>query len=472
MTTGIASIVGYAPETKVGPGNPEALKYGKLWERKEYRAVAPGEQFAPVFLDHARPKHGSHVIDFGCGTGRGAAVLANAGMKVTMLDFVRNSLDDDVRSRLGESFTFKKHDLEKPSPVIAEYGYCTDVMEHIPPGKVNLVLENILRGAKHCFFVISTGDDVCGRLIGETLHLSVHPFDWWKERFEERGCTIQWSLETDIHAFFLVSLWEDAQIVVDNGVVNTKDEQIRENVKFNSTQEWQEIEPCLQQETEVMIVGSGPSLKEFEADIRQKRAEGAKLVTLNGAYNWALDHGLVPSATIIVDARETNARFTKPVVDECKYLIASQCHPSVLEGLPKDRTYLWHVQSEITRDLVMGIKDVCWEVPGGSTVLLRAIPLLRMLGYHRFHVYGCDSCLMDGQHHAFEQKENEGEAIIPIVVTGGRIFYCNPWMVAQAREFITLVAKIGEVFDMIVYGDGLLAHIIKTGAEIVPEQEA
>jgi SAM-dependent methyltransferase len=463
---------GYPPQTVVGGGNPEAQKYGRLWTMPAYRAVAPGELFSERFLVKADPRKGSHVIDFGCGTGRGAKRLHDAGMKVTMLDFVRGCLDDKVRECLSDSLVFIKHDLTKPIPVVGEYGYCVDVMEHIPPDQVDAVLENILRSANKCFFGISTGKDECGSLIGGDLHLSVHDSVWWADKFEAMGCKILWSEKMNNGAHFLVTAWEDAQVMVDNGTINATQEMILDNIRTNCAGGWQQLIPHPEQDTEVMILGGGPSLNDHLDEIRAKRAEGVKLITLNGTYNWCLDNGLVPSATVIVDAREFNKRFTKPVVDECKYLIASQCHPAVLEGLPADRTYLWHVMGDLTES--SAVKDSypqCWPVPGGSTVLLRAIPLLRQLGYHRFHLFGMDSCLTDGAHHAYAQVENDDRAVIPIMVTGGRTFYCHPWMAAQAREWITMIQKIGDVIDVIVYGDGLLAHIINTGAQIAPETE-
>lgn len=462
---------GYPPQAAVGAGNPEAVKYGRLWTMPEYRAVAPGETLAETFLVRADPRIGSHVIDFGCGTGRGAKKLHDSGMRVTMLDFVRNCLDDSVRAALSDDLTFRKHDLTQSVPFVAEYGFCTDVMEHIPPEKVDAVLENILRAAKRCFFAISTQEDICGRLIGDTLHVSRHDFAWWEEKLKGMHCKVLWSENSGTFAQFLVSVWDDAQVLVDNGFINTTNDMILANVRANCAGGWQQIIPKGEQDTEVMILGGGPSLQTHLEEIRAKRAEGAKLVTLNGAYNWAIENGLTPSATIIVDAREFNNRFTKPVVEDCVYLIASQCHPSVLEGLPKDRTYLWHIMGELSEATVTEFFPVHWAIPGGSTVLLRAIPLLRTLGFHRFHLYGCDSCLSDGAHHAFSQPENDDRAVVRIMVTGGRTFYCHPWMAAQAREFVTMIRKLGDTFDMIVHGDGLLAHILNTGAELLPETE-
>src|SRR5689334_1424836 len=161
---------GYAPEVKITPGNPEAQKYGRMWELPEYRAIAPGEYVADRFLMMAKPAPGSRIIDFGCGTGRGAARLARRGLDVAMIDFVNNCLDPEVRELVGAQFIapsegvinhaptgqlhFLKADLEKRIPLNAQYGFCTDVMEHIPPAKVATVLNNILMAAQHVWFSI------------------------------------------------------------------------------------------------------------------------------------------------------------------------------------------------------------------------------------------------------------------------------------------------------------------------------
>ena len=505
MQTGHIGFQGFPPQVVVGRGNPEAQKYRRLWEMEEYRRVAPGESMASQFLTIAAPRRGAHVLDLGCGSGRGGLVLAVVGgLRVTLIDFARNCLDADVREMLttqAATFTFLKADLEQPLPAAAEYGFCCDVMEHIPPENVDRVLDNCLRAATHCFFSISLLSDRHGELIGETLHLTVRPYEWWLEKFQRLGGLLHYAdcitiSGTPTWGVFYISMWEDGQKLVNAGCPNTDAETVRAHVTHNCTQGWQQVQPCEEQDTEVMILGGGPSLNEYEAEIRAQRAAGVKLVTLNGTYNWCLERGLTPSATIIVDAREFNNRFVRPVVDGCKYLMASQVHPSVLEGLPKDRTYLWHVLGEVTREAIQPHYRIAWPIPGGSTVLLRSIPLLRMLGFHRFHLYGCDSCLQmpnyeaemeaagfrqgklagepafdwTPRHHAYAQPENDRQLVVPVRV-GDRTFRCNPWMASQAQEFLTLVAKIGEEFDLTIHGDGLLAHLITNGAALERPQE-
>jgi hypothetical protein len=158
----------------------------------------------------------------------------------------------------------------------------------------------------------------------------------------------------------------------------------------------------------------------------------------------------------------------------------------------------------------------CYYVPGGSTVMLRAIPLLRMLGFWRLHLFGFDSCVdrevprwrlrrigskawqrdevtgalleYDTEeeakaasagvcdvwavlaHHAYVQEENEDEPLFP-VECGGRQYWCTPWMVSQASEFRGLVRSLGDEVELAVYGDGLIAQIVKTGASFSTVEE-
>jgi hypothetical protein len=170
-------------------------------------------------------------------------------------------------------------------------------------------------------------------------------------------------------------------------------------------------------------------------------------------------------------------RFVQPVIPDCKYLISSQCHPDVLRALPPEQTLLWHSgAAPKVRDAIdayvkeSGADREWYPIYGGSTVMLRAIPLLRTLGFRKLHIYGFDSCLSGAEHHAYPQSENDAQRVVEVEV-GGRKFQCTVWMWEQAHEFIDLTRAIAEVCDLAVYGDGLIAHIIKTSATLPPKGE-
>lgn len=480
MSTVKAATGGYAPSVLVQPvvKDKEQTKYERMWDIAGYREFAPGEQVAQIFLEKARIKPDDEIIDFGAGTGRGALMLAYFGRaKVTMLDFAENCLDDDVRNALytqNGRLSFLKADLRKPSPITAKYGFCTDVMEHIEPEFVDQVMANVMKAAQHVFFQISLVPDEFGVVIGETLHLTVKPYQWWLNKFNELGAAVVWSQDGGSTAMFYVSAWNDAAELVKLGSVNVGNEEIINNVLHNIKRDIPQVKPYERQENTVMILAGGPSLNDFADEIVQKRLDGCILVTVNGTYNWALEHGLNPSAQIIVDAREHNKRFVEPAVPGCRYLLASQCHPSVIDAAPEGQVVMWHsaIDDGLAKELDAhyGKEGEAWyPCVGGSTVMLRAIPLLRMLGFYKFEVYGFDSCVFEnGVHHAYKQGENteDGNSDRWVkVVCGERIFACTPWQASQSQEFMDLIGLLGDEVELDVAGDGLISCIIKTAAE-------
>ena len=157
----------------------EIDKYKAMWDIPDYRTVSPGENFADEFVDIARITASDNVIDFGCGSGRGGKrVFELTGCKMLQVDFAENCRD------AGNDLPFEVLDLCEPIEGLkADFGYCTDVMEHIPTDKVSDAIENIMSCVDRCFFKIALFPDSMGALIGHSLHLSVFPIEWWEDKF-------------------------------------------------------------------------------------------------------------------------------------------------------------------------------------------------------------------------------------------------------------------------------------------------
>lgn len=254
------------------------------------------------------------------------------------------------------------------------------------------------------------------------------------------------------------------------GVLNVSSEQVLSNVASSICRGLPQVRSHpTANGLEVCIVGSGPSLAATEHELRACIERGMHVVALNGAYGWLLEHGIKPNAMVCIDARAFNARFITEPVDRCHYFLASQCAPEIFErvrGL--DRVWIWHAFTGFDpemRNLLDSYYLGSWQpVLGGCTVGTRAIVLLRLLGYVSMHLFGMDSCYMDGEGHAMPQPENEGEGHQSIVCAG-REFRCSAWHQEQALEFIDIIAAFGSHFQLEVHGRGLLAHIIESGAE-------
>lgn len=456
--------------------NVEQSKYERLWrEHDAYRVVAPGEILADHFLALARPRPHQTVIDFGCGTGRGALRIAQrTGATVRALDFVDGCMDAEVRQ--SGLVQFEQRDLTVPLMLErpADFGYCTDVLEHIPPEDVDAVLANIVSSARRVYLCISTVDDVMGALIGEPLHLTVRPAAWWREKLETLlQCRIYEQQVTDAAAIFYVSAWATFEDIEHRVELNVEEQRIRSNIHRNLELGLAEVVPHAPQDGEVILLAGGPSLADHEDEIRamHRRANGTPIVTVNGAYNWAIERGFAPGLQVIVDAREFNRRFVEPVLPACRFAVSSQCDPDLVASLPRDQVLLWHGAGDLVHGWLREFDEArnqareYFPVPGGSTVTLRALPLLGMLGFRRIHVYGFDSCLRGAAHHAYAQPENDGVGVMQIEV-GGRAFHCHGWMVKQAQEFQLVVQHVlaPAGVELAVHGDGLIAAIIEAAA--------
>lgn len=255
------------------------------------------------------------------------------------------------------------------------------------------------------------------------------------------------------------------------GDINVSAEKRRENIRSSITRGLPQVRGHHgKNPSRVCLIGGGPSLSDSEPDIRASAESGAKLVGMNGTYNWLLARGLRPSAYVQVDARPTNVRFlnTHGKVRDCSYFLASHLDPiffDTVAGWPN--VYLFHAiagddqqEFDILNEFYFGR----WQpVDGGSTVMLRSLRLFSLLGFTEFDLYGCDSCYQGGVHHAYAQAENDGESG-QIVEVAGRQFYAAAWQVSQAMEFMDFVRARGDEFALRIHGDGLLAHLLRVGA--------
>lgn len=162
----------------------EADKYQAMWERREYRDLAPGVEHVWAAVDRLGIRPGDSLLDFGCGTGRATQKLRMFGVLASGIDIAPNALETDI--------PFHQACLwELPSDLGQDWGLCCDVMEHIPNEKVADVLAGIARNVtRGAYFLIDHVPDEMGILIGQPLHLTVRPAAWWKEQLQHHFGTV------------------------------------------------------------------------------------------------------------------------------------------------------------------------------------------------------------------------------------------------------------------------------------------
>lgn len=252
-----------------------------------------------------------------------------------------------------------------------------------------------------------------------------------------------------------------------NGVLNLPAEQRLAHINSSIRRGLSQIRGHAPNDQTLCLVGSGPSLESTLPELQALAGEGCPVVALNGAYGWLLEHGVKPTALVIIDGRAFNARFVTEHVDGCSYFFASQCAPELFDkvhGWPK--VFLWHCltgDDPVEKAVLDGYYMNSWQpVAGGCTVGSRAIVLFRILGFQKMHLFGMDSCYLDGKGHANDQPENDGDDRTK-VVCAGREFLCSAWHCEQGLELCDLIATNGEHFQLSIHGNGLLAYILEVG---------
>jgi 6-hydroxymethylpterin diphosphokinase MptE-like protein len=261
---------------------------------------------------------------------------------------------------------------------------------------------------------------------------------------------------------------------IDDGC-NVSYEMILDQVLSNIKRQLPQAQPHSPNNETVALVCGGPSLAKTENELVEAVWKGAKVVAVNGAYQWCIDRNIKPTAMVMLDARAFNARFVRTPVTGCKYFLASQCHPDAFE-ICKDRdTYIWHVCSggvsehELLKEYYF---DRCFPIGDGTTVAIKAIPLMRMLGFQTFEIFGFDSCWMYDEHHSYYQPENDNDHCFPVWITPEghpelvQQFFCAPWMMRQGMDFQKLIHDHGDKFRLNIHGDGLIAATMRLSAQL------
>jgi SAM-dependent methyltransferase len=445
---------------------PLSELYQDIWTNTAYRKFSPGERTLTLMLETLKPHIGDSFIDFGCGTGRPAKELQKRGYGVLGIDFASNSLDADAE------IPFLISDLTNLPPLSAKFGYCTDVMEHIEPQRVDEVLAGIARSVRDAvFFSIATVPDNFGpALAGKQLHLTIEDAEWWLETLIRHWSIVEIVDGTEVGVFIVCR--HDAPVPAGfyqyhddlvKTAPNTPIDGMLDNVRINAARDgipWICEHPA--HKRVALLIGGGPSLKDDIETIRRQQAAGAEIVALNGAGRHLVRHGIVPDRLIVIDPRERNVEFVTTLAAE-RYLLASQCHPAVFDALFGDGAdvEMFHLNLP---GLVEALPKGRFVTPINGVVSagLVAMSVLATMGYRTLHLYGYDSSDADGEAHAYPQELSAAEAKRMKTFFNGREYTSSYAMFQQAKEFEELACMLsGFGVTIIVHGSGLLPDIAK-----------
>lgn len=168
----------------------ELAKYAEIWrDVPAYRDYSPGMENVTRFMNVIKPERASSLLDVGCGTGEAGLEFQRLGLNVRWLDITHEGLNKSVpRDCFQQACLWM--DWERNLTSTYDYGFCCDVMEHIPTEYSMLVVDRIISACDVTWFQIALVPDQFGAAIGQPLHLTVKPYSWWLERLRLAGHVI------------------------------------------------------------------------------------------------------------------------------------------------------------------------------------------------------------------------------------------------------------------------------------------
>lgn len=169
----------------------ERKKYELVWTYNGYRDQADGDPLVEMAFEVMGCRPGETLIDWGCGKGTPARQFMGKGLKVTGLDIAHNCLDVGVDVPLVVGCLW---DPNLPASLVADYAFCTDVLEHIPERKVGAAIGVISsRTRKSAVIQVCCVPDSWGAKIDppQQLHLTVWSALEWGFELRQYWTTVR-----------------------------------------------------------------------------------------------------------------------------------------------------------------------------------------------------------------------------------------------------------------------------------------
>lgn len=216
-----------------------------------------------------------------------------------------------------------------------------------------------------------------------------------------------------------------------------------------------------------MVIGGAPSIKKKLAEIKSL-SEKAKIISVNGSYDFLLENAIIPDYFVMIDAREEND-FVSKIHDQCVYLLSAQCNAKMFDRLSFANVILFHSHYKDNISPMKKILQVGREnnpnffiTPSCRTVGLVAMNMAHVLGFTEIDIYGMDSSFDDYQH-AYKQKQNENdETVVYRVGDGDREFTTTYALVKQLEQCIELCGYLSRKNIKInMRSDGLMQEVYK-----------
>jgi SAM-dependent methyltransferase len=183
----------------------ESEKYRKANDIPQYHVISPGFNYVDNFAKISGCRSGETLVDVGCGPAKASVKLVEEyGLKVALFDLIPDAIVPEAKH-----LPFHQGSLWRELPIpSSKYGYCCDVMEHLPEQFVMVAIMNMLQKCEYLFMSIAHFEENHGPQIGEVLHLTVKPFIWWRDSLRE-VCQVLDARDQILSSIFYVKAFDE-----------------------------------------------------------------------------------------------------------------------------------------------------------------------------------------------------------------------------------------------------------------------
>jgi hypothetical protein len=200
------------------------------------------------------------------------------------------------------------------------------------------------------------------------------------------------------------------------------------------------------------LCGSGPSIADTLPQIT------GDVFACNAAHDYLLSNGVKPRYAMLFDAAQMIVKFIEKPQDGVTYLIASRCHPDVIDHFQGSDCVIWHADGDgCTHEELEKADRPEPVINGGTAAVTRGLFVLYAMGYRTIHVHGADSSFRNGETHIRKSLADEQTLR---VFCYGRWFETAPWMAVQIEDFKLIAPALRDAgVRIVVHGTGLLPFV-------------
>lgn len=226
-----------------------------------------------------------------------------------------------------------------------------------------------------------------------------------------------------------------------------------DNIRANCARDIAQFSP-----RRAVFVAGGPSASDHIGSVKVQSSNGVELWCANGAHDWLLRQGISPDVCVLMDADVRVLEFVGTPVRTCRYLIASQAHPALVDRMIGEgyRVELWHAAMDPEAHEIMGNRLITSPC---NTVGLHTLQLMCLSGIRHVRVYGLDSSHRPDADHAYDNSHQKTVDEHEFVFDGKTYMATGTWG-AQAALFQKMLPQFERLgMRLEVIGDGLIPAI-------------